>query len=307
MLAVAAAATVAVVGDRLAVGVDGGGSAFGPVYFYQRRDGNWQPVKSAGNENSAGASADSSGRRIAFQGDEVVVGQPNWNPGSRDNVGPAYAGRAWLKRLTGDTWRPEGELEPRDESGVGANQFGANVAFAGDLVAIGSANHGDDPQPHPGTVCLFHREAAGWQLQAALAPPGTAKKSGFGAGPVALSGGTLAVADAAADAAVPNVHLFTGDPTGKPGTIANAGAVDIYQDGKWLPPIVAPDPEDNVDRSGSPDDFAVSVALDGDTLAVGAPGRHDGTGTVYLWRRQDGQWKPAGEIKGYHPDYRLSW
>jgi hypothetical protein len=40
-------------------------------------------------------------------------------------------------------------------------------------------------------------------------------------------------------------------------------------------------------------------------LAVGAPGRQDGTGAVYLWQRKDGQWQPAGELNGYHPDFRL--
>lgn len=303
-LAVTAAATVALDGDNLAIGLDGHGEGPGLVSFYQRRNGNWQAVKSFGNESAAGPSSDLSGRRIALQGKEAVLGVPNWTPGSRDNIGAAYAGRAWLKVLNGDVWRPEANLTPRDD-GTGTNQFGANVAFSGDLLAIGCSNLDNDPEPHPGTVYLFQRSAGDWQPDILSPPPGSGKKSSFGAGALALSGHTLVVADVNADAKVSNVHLESGDATAKPGVITNAGAVDVYQDGKWQPPLGALDPVDNVDRSGSPDNFAASLALDGDMLAVGAPGRKDGTGAVYLWQRKDGQWQPAGELNGYHPDFRL--
>jgi hypothetical protein len=303
-LQVASSATVAIEGDNLAVGIDGKGEENGPVFFYLRRDGNWQPAKSVGNEGMTSRSADLSGRRIALQGTEAVIGLPNWDPGSRDNVGSLYAGHAWVKNWDGGAWQEETQLNPRDD-GLGANQFGSSVAISADLIAVASSNRDDNPNPRPGVVYLFQRRPDGWQPGAVLTSPDGAKKGGFGAGAMALSGDTLAVADVNADATTADVRLSSGDDTGKPGTIRNAGIVYIYEDGKWQAPLLASDPVDNLQRSGSPENFAASLALDGNTIAVGAPGSQDGKGAVYLWRRHDGQWRPAGELRGFHPDYGL--
>jgi Tfp pilus assembly protein PilF len=298
-------ATVAIQGDNLAVGVDGRGEDNGPVRFYQRQDGEWQPAKAIDNESAISHSADQSGRRIALQGIEAVIGLPNWDPGSRDSSGPMYAGHAWVQRWDGNVWQPETQLSSRDDS-LGANLFGATVAFSEDLIAVGCSNRDNNPQPRSGSVYLFQRGSDGWQPGARLTTPGDPQKGGFGAGALALSGDTLAVAVADADAAVADVRLSSGEDTGKPGTIRDAGTVYLHEDGKWLAPLSAPDPVDNLDRSGSPDKFAASLALDGETLAVGAPGRDHGEGVVYLWRRQGGQWRPAGELKGFHPDFGLT-
>lgn len=303
-LQVASPATVAMEGDHLAVGIDGKGDENDLVLFYLRRDGGWQPAQSIGNEGLLYHSNDLSGRRIALRGAEAVVGFPNWDSGGRDNVGPMYDGHAWVKKWDGGAWQTETQFTPRDD-GLGANQFGASVAFSGDLIAIGSSNRDDNPHPHPGVVYLFQRRPDGWQPGPVLTPPNGAKTGGFGTGAIALSGGTLAVADVNADATSADVRLSSGDDTGKPGTIRNAGIVYIYEDGKWQAPLMASDPVDNLQRSGSPENFAASLALDGDTIAVGAPGSQDGRGAVYLWHRQGGQWRPAGKLKGFHPDYGL--
>ncbi len=118
---------------------------------------------------------------------------------------------------------------------------------------------------------------------------------------MALFGNTVAVADVNASAVEPG----SGDETGPPGTTRNDGIVDIYEDGKWQAPLRVPDPVDHRPRSGSPENFGASLALDGDTIAVGAPGREDGEGAVYLWQRKGGPWQPAGELTGFHPDYGL--
>jgi Tfp pilus assembly protein PilF len=301
-LEVASPATVAIEGDQLVVGVDGKGEENGAVLFYLRQNGSWQPAKSVGDEGGAGQSADLSGRRIALQGTEAVIGFPNWGPGSRNNIGPAYAGHAWVKRWDGNAWQTETQLAPRDD-GQGANQFGATVAFSGDLIAIASSNRDDNP--HPGVVYLFQRQSGGWQPGAVLTSPDHPKTGGFGAGAMALSGGIVVVADVNDATTTADVRLSSGDDTGKPGTIRNAGIVYVYEDGKWQAPLMAPAPVDNPDRSGSPENFAASLALDGDTIAVGAPGSHDGRGAVYLWQRRAGRWLPAGELKGFHADYGL--
>jgi hypothetical protein len=57
---------------------------------------------------------------------------------------------------------------------------------------------------------------------------------------------------------------------------------------------------DGLTGHGSPDRYARSMAISGDTIAVGAEGRDGGAGAVYLWKRMDGQWHLASEIKGFH-------
>jgi Tfp pilus assembly protein PilF len=299
------AMSVAVDGDKLAVGIDGQGSGDAPVLFYLRQGGHWQPAPTLGHESSVSHSADLSGRRVALQGNEAVMGLPNWTPGSRDVVSPEFAGHAWVKSWDGATWQPGTPLAARDD-GLGANQFGANVAISGDRVAIGSSNRDNNRHPHPGEVYLFHRGSVGWEPAEVLVTPGDASQGTFGAGALALSGDTLAVAEMDADASVADVILGSGDDSGKAGTIHQAGAVYVYAGGKWRVPLSAPDPVDDLDRSGSPDKFGASVALDGGNIAVGAPGRHNGQGAVYLWRRQGEKWQPAGELKGFHPDYGLT-
>jgi tetratricopeptide (TPR) repeat protein len=303
-IGIASPATVAVDGDNLAVGTEGKGDLNEPVRFYLRQDGGWQPAKAVGNESAASRSLDQSGRRIALQGTEAVIGLPNWDPGSRDNVGPSYLGHAWVKHWDGGAWQPETPLRPPDDV-LAANQFGANVAFSGAFIAIGSWNRDNNPQPQPGAVYLFRRGSGGWRADAVLTVPDGAKRGAFGAGALALSGKTVAVAETDADTNAADVRLTSGEDTQKPGTIRNAGIVYVFEDGKVQASLAAPDPVDNLQRSGSPDHFAASLALDGDTLAVGAPGREDGEGAVYLWRREGGQWRPAGELKGFHGDYGL--
>jgi Tfp pilus assembly protein PilF len=299
------AMTVAVDGDNLAVGIDGKGNENGPVLFYRRQGDAWQPAQTLGHESGVSHSADLSGRRVALHDNEAVIGLPNWTPGSRDGISPAFAGHAWVKSWDGSAWQPGTPLAPRDD-GLGANQFGANVAFSGDLIAVGCANRDNSAQPHPGSVYLFHRAQDGWVPVIVLATPGDASAGTFGAGALALSGDTLIVAETNADAGVADVRLSSGEDTGKPGTIRHAGIVYVYADGKWQAPLSAGDPVDNLESTGSPDNFAASLALDGDTLAVGAPGRHNGEGAVYLWRRHNRKWEQAGELKGYHPDYGLA-
>ena len=52
-----------------------------------------------------------------------------------------------------------------------------------------------------------------------------------------------------------------------------------------------------VTDTGAP--FPPTAIDPGATIAVGAPGRNGGTGAVYLWKRQGGQWRLDSELKGF--------
>ncbi|MFN7206742.1 MAG: FG-GAP repeat protein [Burkholderiales bacterium] len=108
----------------------------------------------------------------------------------------------------------------------------------------------------------------------------TAADDGFGTS-VALSGdgNTLAV----------------GAP-GEDGSVSNSGAVYVFtrSGGSWSQqgsPIKATSPAAN-DRFGG----AVALSNDGNTLAVGAPGRNVDTGSAYVFVRSSGTWTQQNNL-----------
>jgi choice-of-anchor B domain-containing protein len=92
---------------------------------------------------------------------------------------------------------------------------------------------------------------------------------------------------------------MTGDElvVGQPVNWYGPGVVYAYRlgtDGDWArqAALTAPD-------SSRMDDFGRALAIDGNTLVVGAPRKRDGSGVVYAFRRaaDDGDWQPAGVIE----------
>jgi hypothetical protein len=53
------------------------------------------------------------------------------------------------------------------------------------------------------------------------------------------------------------------------------------------------------------DEFGASVAVEGDSLIVGAPGRNGGSGGVYFYQRLDGQWTLQKQLGGSVPNEQL--
>ncbi|MEZ4457058.1 MAG: FG-GAP repeat protein [Gemmatimonadales bacterium] len=86
---------------------------------------------------------------------------------------------------------------------------------------------------------------------------------------------------------------------GQPANFYGPGTVYLYRTGgagapREMARLVAPD-------SAQGDDFGSSLAADGEALLVGAPGKGDGAGSVYLFTRRggaDGRWTAAGTARG---------
>lgn len=291
--------TVVIDHDNLVVASSGKSIAGGAIAFYRRTGGAWKLVPNEIRQNPASYSADLFGHIAALDDSWAVLGAPDWSEASYDNFGSPYSGRAYVARYDGAKWKQALELDP-DDGPSGANQFGGSVALCGDAIAIASGNHDHiDYASHHGVVYLFRRDGDTWKKDTILKSPNAANDAAFGNAPIALSGQTLAVADTSVKASVLNVVLSTGDKIDKPGVINNAGVVYVYENKVLQGTLPAPDPTDGLERFGSTDRFASSLAVSGDTIAVGAPGKDGGTGAVYLWKRQGGQWRLDSELKGF--------
>jgi FG-GAP repeat protein len=170
------------------------------------------------------------------------------------------------------------------------DNFGYSVAISENLIAIGApfedsnavgvnGDPADDSMQGAGAVYLFARDANGqWTQEAYIKPSNTAASGEFGRS-VALDGNTLVVGAPKMPMLVGSVYAFTRD----------AG-------GTWSQQaiIAASDPRSDAG-------FSQTLALRGDTLAVGAPfhtGIFDGSGAVYMFARQGSSWSEVVRLKG---------
>jgi FG-GAP repeat len=258
------------------------------------------------------------GYSLALAGDTLVVGAPgeasaaigvNGNQG--DDSAP-NSGAVYVFTRTGSNWSQQAYLKATNtQAGDG---FGESVALAGDTLAVGvpgedsaengiNGNQGDNGAVDSGAVYVFTRSNGVWSQQAYLKATNTQAGDGFGES-VALTGDTLAVGATGEDSAATGVNGSEADNSA-PGS----GAVYVFtrtgSDWNQQAYVKASIAEDD-------DLFGVSVALAGDTLAVGAPGEDsnatgiDGdptnnsavvSGAVYIFTRSGSGWSQQAYLK----------
>jgi hypothetical protein len=254
--------SVAVEGDTLVVGAPGDddlGSASGSAYVFVRSGGVWgqQQKLTAGD----GAAGDQFGNSVAISGDTVVVGAY----GESSFRGAAYV---FVRDVT--VWSQQKKLTADD--GAVNDMFGDPVAISGDTVAVG-ASVSNAPLADSGSVYVFVRGGGLWTQQQKLTAPDAAANDDLG-GSLALSGDMLVVG-------------ATGDDDH--GTMSGSAYVFVRTGTVWFhqAKLTAADGTGN-------DSFGSSVALNGDTVIVGAEG--DGPGSAYLFVRSGGAWSQQAKL-----------
>jgi len=263
--------SVALSGDTAAVGAyhDAVGSNVhqGSVYVFTRDDGVWSLQQKL--TAADGGIFDGFGNAVALSGDTLVVGARDATVGANYGQGSAYV----FTRSNG-VWTQQQKLNAPD--GSQEDNFGISVALSGDTAAVGA--HRDDVGSNvdEGSAYFFTSTGGAWTFQQKLtAPNGIGDfQDAYGIS-VALNEGTLAVGAYHAAA----------------GFLGNHGVVYIYARGHtgWVleKRLAAADRE-------SGDGFGFSVALSGETLAVGALYADIGTnynqGAVYVYTRGGGAW-----------------
>lgn len=192
------------------------------------------------------------------------------------------------------------------------NYFGRAVAISGNTLVAGALGY-DGPGNNPGAAFVFERVAGRWTGPAFL--QGSNTDGGFGYDPIksgdhfgaalAVDGDTLVVGAPAEDG------VSSDDPGGNSNRNYGAAYVFVRGRGGWQEQayLKAADP-------GILDWFGSSVAVQGDLIAVGAPGESGGSagvdgdqldnsqsmaGAVYLFRRRGESWEQVAYLKASDP------
>ena len=252
--------SVAVYGDTLVVGApfarDTQNNQRGAVYIYVQVGGSWIfQSKLVQPDQSLMAGFGSS---VAIEGNTLVIGMPD-DISSSTNRGSVYV---FLRN--GSNWTMQQKLIPSD--GRGGFGFGSGVAIGGNVIAVG-AFHGEVDGVDRGAAYVFTNIGGSWAETSRLTDMTGVQ---FGAN-ISIAGGTLVV----------------GSPFG-----ANTGFACVYvRDGNsW--PIQA---KLKAADSAFSDRFGSDVAIEGDTLLVGADDNASAGGVVrlgaaYVFTRSNGTW-----------------
>jgi glutamine cyclotransferase len=254
--------SVAISGNTIIVGAYaddiGANINQGSAYIFERDQGgtnNWGEVKKL--IASDGADGDSFGSSVAISGNTVVVGVLSDDIGTNTDQGSAYI----YQRNQGgtNTWGEVKKLFASD--GTGSDWFGSSVAISGYTVVVGAPiNNGSQ-----GSVYLFERDQGGantWGEVKKLIASDGAVSNYFGYS-VDIDSNTVVVG-------VPGRSKFRG--------IAylykrDAGGLNMWGQ---VSKLLASDRLRN-DQNGH------SVAINGNTIAVGTPWDDNGQGSVYIY------------------------
>ena len=240
---------VAVDGDLIAVGAHeqdvGAFTDSGNVYLFARQpDNTWSPQQVL-QANSPSATQ-AFGRSVAIDGDRLVVGAAREQHGTITNGGALYV----FDRV-GATWTQSARLVTND---IASNDLlGEDVDLQG--LTIATVARDDDQGQNAGAGYIFEFDGSTWQQAAKLIPTGVSAGDFVGFR-TSLSDGVVAIGS----------YLNKQNAAG-------AGAAYTFQRqaGQWveLEQYLPSDPSLDADSSKN-DNFGISVALDGDTLLVGA-------------------------------------
>ena len=250
--------TVDVEADRAVIGFS---SETVTVYQFDGTIWSQETTLTASDESSN----DQFGTDVTLQGNAIVVGAPF------EDDGGSQAGAAYVFRLSGTTWTEEAKLVASDAQA--SDLFGEAVSLSGNLALIGAPEEDGgvgDPASNAGAGYIFRYDGSLWSQETILRLS-TAQPNDRFASAVAIDG--------------------TGAVVGTPGRFgdggSDAGAAFIYQfnGSSWLQEarLLSSDLE-------SSDRFGNAVAIDRNTVFVGAPEEDGGAsnpafsaGTVYVF------------------------
>jgi hypothetical protein len=194
------------------------------------------------------------------------------------------------------------------------DRFGASVAVSGDTVVVGATfedsnatgvngNQADNSAPDSGAAYVFVRAGGAWSQQAYLKASNTEGQDGFG-GSVAISGDTVVVG-AALEAS--NATGVNGNQADNSAFWAGAAYVFHRSGGIWSQQAYL-----KASNTQAQDGFGGSVAVNGDTVVVGAFSEDSSTagvngnqadnnaqfsGAAYVFVRSGGAWSQQAYLK----------
>lgn len=281
--------SVAISGDTIVVGaplddITGANTSEGSAYVFLKPASGWvNATETAKLTASDGAAGDTLGRSVAVFGDTVVVGAPQHEVGGNARQGSAYV---FVKPASG--WVNSTETAKFTASdGAAGDRFGHAVAISGDTIVLGSFGNDVGANVDQGSAYVFVQPAAGWMSAmetAKLTASDGAPGDRFGMS-VAVDGDTIVVG-------AENATVGTGSGPG-------SAYVFVRPSGGWTHATHTARLSASDGAAG--DRFGGSVAVSGETIAVGAPGDDVSTeanqGSAYVFVKPALGWANAIETE----------
>jgi hypothetical protein len=286
-------ASVALSGDTLAVGAPWqGGSAggvnaaqstsgakgAGAVYVFTRDAKGWS--QQAYLKADAPEAGDYFGTDVALLDDLLVVGATRADPLGANGETPRI-GAVYVFVRSANAWTQQTRFSATD--GATGDLFGLRLSLTKDLLAVGAPSESSGASAS-GAVYLFSHDASGWRQFKKLKPSKPVADASFGSD-VAIDTDTIAIG-AQKD----------------PSSVALGGSAYVFthHDGDWF--------EQQRVEPATPADgatFGWSVAVQGDTLLVGAPRATLNltalSGEAYIFQRVAGHWNQSGVLEAPVP------
>ncbi len=219
---------------------------------------------------------DQYGYSIAIDGDTAVVGA--WHEdsdasgvnGDDSNNGRDMSGAAYVYVRDGATWAQQAYLKASNP-GV-ADVFGYAVAIHGDTIVVGAylesssssgvnGNQSDDSEYGSGAAYVFVRSGTTWTQEAYLKASNPEEEDFFGCA-VAVNNDTVAVGAICEDSSATGI-----DGSGADNSAISSGAAYVFfrSGTTWTQQAYL-----KASNTEEFDEFGKSVAVDGDTVVVGA-------------------------------------
>lgn len=288
--------SVAISSDTAVVGAAGKNSSQGAAYVFTRSGWAWtQQVELTANDVAAG---DNFGMSVAIDGNTLVVGARSKN---------SSQGAAYVFTRSGNIWSQQAELVANDA--VNNDNFGVSVAISLDTLVVGAYAKNSSK----GAVYIFTRSGSVWSQQTKLTASDAVNNDIFGTS-VSISSNTLAVGAPGKNLSTGAAYIFTlsnniwsqqseltasdattndqfgGSVAISLGTLvvgawknsSSKGAAYVFtrSGGIWSQTqqtkLIAGDAANN-------DTFGYSVSIGGNTYIIGAPGKSNSTGEVYIF------------------------
>lgn len=244
-------------GDRLLIGAYASGPARGSAYFFHLEEGEWVLRD---NVQASDAAAESYfGVDVAIEGDMAIVG--SW----ANATNGIHSGAAYVFEFDGENWTETAKLTQQNPAA--GDRFGNALAMSGEYAIIAAPGDGDNGV-NSGSARVFRLQAGTWTEVATLLASGGSANDQFGTS-IAMDG----------DYAVIGTFRFE-----LASTVASAAYVFERDGTTWT----------EVDRlvsgSGPGDYYAMSAAMDGNWLVLGAPRdseRATYAGAAFVYARSD--------------------
>jgi len=262
--------TTAIVGaPGTNAGGDDAGSAF--VFFRQSEGTTNDWIEQAELTASNAAAGDRFGAAVAIDGNTAIVGAP------LDDTTDANAGSAYVFIRNGTTWTQQAHLT--DSFTVAGDFFGGSVGISGDTAIVGAPNDDLGFNIDAGSAWVIVRTASTWNTEAILTASDFATFDRFGIA-VAIDGNTIVIgADRNDDA---------GSNSGSAYVFVRTGTTWTQQ-----AKLTALDADIG-------DNFGGSVAIEGDTIVIGAPGALSDppsyAGSAYVFTRSGTTWTQQAKL-----------